>query len=95
LMEIRQTLLLGDWLACDRFNVNDRLESIRTPTLIVCGTGDELTPPHFSETLASRIPGAALQIVDKAGHMLLIEQPQHMAKLISVFLATIPYTPGM
>ena len=95
LTEIRQTLLMGDWLACDRFNVTDRLGAIRTPTLVVCGTEDKLTPLHFSEILASQIPGAALQTVDKAGHMLILEQPQHMAKLIGIFLATIPYTPGM
>ena len=95
LTQIRQTLLYGDWLACDRFDVSGRLEAIKTPTLVVCGKGDKLTPLHFSETLASRIPGAALQTVDEAGHMLILEQPQHMAKLISVFLATIPYIPGM
>ena len=95
LIQIRQTLLFGDWLACDRFDVTRRIESICTPTLVICGTGDKLTPPHFSETLASGIPGAALQTVDEAGHMLIIEQPKQIAKLIAVFLATIPYRPGM
>lgn len=95
LTETRQTLLLGDWLACDRFDVTGRLGAIRTSTLVVCGTGDKITPLHFSETLSSQIPGAALQTVDEAGHMLVLEQPQHLAKLISIFLATIPYMPGM
>jgi len=91
----RQTLLLSDLLACDRFNVTDRLDAIHTPTLVVCGTDDKLTPIRFSKTLASRIPGAALQTVDGAGHMLVLEQPRRLARLISVFLATIPYLPGM
>jgi pimeloyl-ACP methyl ester carboxylesterase len=91
----RQTLLLSDWLACDRFDVSGRLEAIQAPTLVVCGTDDKLTPLHFSETLASQIPGAALQTVDGAGHMLVLEQPGRLAKLFSIFLATIPYTPGM
>jgi pimeloyl-ACP methyl ester carboxylesterase len=91
----RQTLLLGDWLACDGFDVTGRLGAIRTSTLVVCGTYDKITPLHFSECLASQIPGAALQTVDEAGHMLVLEQPQHLAKLISIFLATIPYMPGM
>jgi len=95
LSETRQTLLLGDWLACDRFDVTNRLADIRAPTLVICGTGDKLTPNHFSETLASQIPGAALQTVDEAGHMLVLEQPRYLAKLMSVFLATIPYMPGM
>jgi pimeloyl-ACP methyl ester carboxylesterase len=95
LTETRQTLLLDDLLACDRFNLTDRLDGIRTPVLVVCGTDDRLTPFHYSEFLARRIPGAALQTVEGAGHMLILEQPRRLAKLISVFLLTVPYTPGM
>ena len=94
LAEIRQTLLLDDLLACDRFNVTDRLNAIQTPVLVVCGTDDKLTPLRFSEILSSQIPGAALQTMEGTGHMLVLEQPGRLAKLISVFLATIPYKPG-
>jgi pimeloyl-ACP methyl ester carboxylesterase len=95
LVATRQTLLLSDLLACDRFNVTDRLDAIHTPTLVVCGTDDKLTPLRYSKTLATQIPGAALQTVDGTGHMLILEQPRRLARLISVFLATIPYLPGM
>jgi pimeloyl-ACP methyl ester carboxylesterase len=95
LTEIRQPLLLGDLLACDRFNIASRLGTIRSPALVVCGTEDKLTPMRFSEVLSSQIPGAALQTVEGAGHMLILEQPGRLAKLISVFLATIPYSPGI
>ena len=94
LAEIRQPLLLGDLVACNRFNLAGRLGAIRSPALVVCGTEDKLTPLHFSEFLSSQIPGAALQTVEGAGHMLIVEQPDRLAKLISVFLATIPYSPG-
>jgi pimeloyl-ACP methyl ester carboxylesterase len=94
LAEIRQTLLLDDLLACDRFNVTERLNTIQTPVLVVCGTDDKLTPLRFSESLSSRIPGAALQTMEGAGHLLVFEQPGRLSKLISVFLATIPYRPG-
>lgn len=90
----RQTLLHGDLLACDRFDVTSRLDSIRTPTLVACGTDDKLTPVRFSETLAMRIPGAALQTIDGTGHMLMLEQPQRLAKLLSVFMLTVPFKPG-
>jgi pimeloyl-ACP methyl ester carboxylesterase len=95
LIKTRQTLLLDDLLASDRFNVVDRLHMIQTPVLVICGTEDKLTPLRFSEILSSKIPGAALQTVEGAGHMLALEQPGRLAKLISVFLATIPYMPGM
>jgi pimeloyl-ACP methyl ester carboxylesterase len=95
LNETRQTLLLDDLLACNRFNLVDRLDAVRTPVLVICGTDDKLTPVHSSEFLAMRIPGAALQTVESAGHMLILEQPRRLAKLISVFLLTVPYSPGM
>lgn len=95
LSETRQTLLLDDLLACDRFNLTGCLKEVRTPVLVVCGLEDKLTPVGFSKVLSNQIPGAALQTVEGAGHMLIVEQPQRVAKLISIFLSTIPYTPGM
>jgi pimeloyl-ACP methyl ester carboxylesterase len=95
LAETRQILLLDDLLACDRFNLADRLEAIRTSVLVVCGTEDKLTPLRFSELLARKIPGAALQTVAGAGHLLVHEQPGRLARLISVFMNTVPYVPGM
>jgi pimeloyl-ACP methyl ester carboxylesterase len=95
LSETRQSLIWGDLLACDRFNMLGCLGDIRSPTLVVCGTEDKLTPMRFSETLSCQIPGAALQTVERAGHLLILEQPTRLAKLIGIFLATIPYSPGM
>jgi pimeloyl-ACP methyl ester carboxylesterase len=94
LATIRPSLLYGDLLACDHFDFTDRLGAIRTPTLVICGAEDKLTPLTYSETLSSAIPGAALQTVDGAGHMVMLEQPRRAAGLLSVFLATIPYLPG-
>ncbi|HVM70701.1 MAG TPA: alpha/beta hydrolase [Anaerolineales bacterium] len=94
LAEIRPSLLLGDLRACERFNMIGSLGAIRNPALVVCGTEDRLTPVRFSEYLANQIPGAALQTVEAAGHLLILEQPARLAKLISVFLATVPYSPG-
>ena len=94
LTDTRQPLLLGDLLACDRFNLAGRLGAIQSPVLVVCGTEDKLTPLRFSEVLSNQIPGAALQTAEGADHMLILEQPGRLAKLISVFLATIPYSPG-
>lgn len=95
LFATRQTLLLDDLLACDRFNLTDRLNAVRTPALVVCGTDDRLTPIRYSEILSRTISGAALQTVEGAGHLLILEQPGRLAKLIGVFLKTIPYMPGM
>jgi len=88
LRAIRQTLLYGDLLACDRFDLTSSVGTIRAPTLVLCGTEDRLTPPHLSESLSRRIPAAALQTIDGAGHLLPLEQPVRLAKLLKMFVGS-------
>jgi pimeloyl-ACP methyl ester carboxylesterase len=94
LSSIRSTVFHGDLCACDRFDVTVRLGSIRTPVLVICGTDDQLTPRRYSENLAEKIPAAALQTIEDAGHLVMLEQPRRVAGLLSVFLSSIPYTAG-
>jgi pimeloyl-ACP methyl ester carboxylesterase len=90
----RQTLLFGDWLACDQFDVTGRINQVKKPTLVICGKADRLTPAYFSEMLASGIHGAAMQTVDDGGHMLVLERPNHIANLIRIFMGTVQFQPG-
>jgi pimeloyl-ACP methyl ester carboxylesterase len=84
--ETRPAVLHGDFLACDAFNVMDQLGRVRTPTLIVCGTEDRLTPLKFSEYLCNQISGAQLEILPGAGHMAMLEQPERVADTLGRFL---------
>jgi pimeloyl-ACP methyl ester carboxylesterase len=95
LAETRPAVLRGDMLACNDFDVIQRLPEITKPTLIMCGTEDRMTPLRFSENLAIRIPGAALQTIDMAGHMVMLEQPRRVAAVINVFIKSINYIPGV
>jgi pimeloyl-ACP methyl ester carboxylesterase len=90
----RPTLFHGDLLASDQFDVTACLSIIRSPVLVICGTGDQLAPLRFSENLAEKIPGAALQTIDGSGHLVMLEQPRRVAGLLSVFYKVIPYLPG-
>lgn len=91
---IRPTLLHADLCACDLFDASSQLDQVDTSVLVLCGTRDQLTPPRYSQSLAGQIPGAALQTIEGAGHLLPLEQPRRVAGLLSVFLASIAYTPG-
>ena len=94
LSETRPTVLYGDFLACDAFNVTDQLSKISAPTLIVCGADDKMTPQKYSELLRDDIPNARMEIVANAGHMVMLEQPEMVAMLLADFLNTIPYQAG-
>jgi pimeloyl-ACP methyl ester carboxylesterase len=88
MLETRAPVLHGDFLACDAFNMLDELPRVQTRTLILCGEKDVMTPPKFSEALRDSIPGAQLEIVPGAGHMLMLEQPDAVAKSLEQFLNT-------
>ena len=75
--------------ACDAFNVMDRLGEIRCPTLAICGTADRLTPPKYSTYLRDNIPGAQLVLVEGAGHMVMLEQPEAVSQAIADFIAAV------
>lgn len=92
--EVRPAVLMGDLLACNTFDVIKRLPEIRKPTLIICGTLDQMTPLRYSEAMAGSLPHAALQTIEGAGHMVMLEQPHRVATLLNVFINGIEYLPG-
>ncbi len=51
------------------------LATIRCPTLVVVGDGDELTPPPVAAEIANGIPGARLVTVAGCGHASTLERP--------------------
>jgi len=81
-------VIRGDFLACDRFDVMDRLGKIHCPTLVLCGEEDSLTPPKYSHLLRDSIADAALTVIPDAGHMVMLEQPQRVNRAIEEFLQT-------
>jgi pimeloyl-ACP methyl ester carboxylesterase len=85
----RPEVTLGDFAACDAFDVMDRVSAIRAPALAICGEEDQLTPPKYAEFLAARIPGARLLLVEAAGHFVQLEQPEIVNAGIREFLETL------
>jgi len=75
-----------DFLACNEFDVMARLGGIAIPTLVVCGEEDRLTPPKYAEFLRDGIPGARLERVAGAGHMVMLEAPDRVARAVRSFL---------
>ena len=51
------------------------LPSIKCPTLVLVGDGDELTPPALSEEIAAGVAGSRLVVIPECGHLSTMEQP--------------------
>jgi len=67
-------------------NTLDQLEEIASPTLIVWGDRDPLSPRSEQERLAARIPNAQLVVYADAGHTFYYEKPERVAADLAAFL---------
>ena len=56
-------------------------------TLIMVGTLDRATPAKVSRRIAEAIQDAELTVVENAGHMVIIEQPDTVAERLSAWFA--------
>jgi len=86
LEKIKPEVLYGDFEACDKFDVMNQLKDIRVPTLIICGSEDQLTPVKFSEYLRDNIPNSRLEVIADAGHMVMLEKPEEFNEKIRRFI---------
>ena len=79
-------VFLNDYLACQGFDVRGELPRIAAKTLVVCGDKDRMTPPRWSHYLKSGIADAELRFVKDSGHMLPLEKPESLARVLQGFL---------
>lgn len=73
-------------VSIDRPSIVDRIRGVRVPTLVVCGRDDRATPPAMSRTIAERIPGARLEMIDDAGHLSALERPESVNSVVVPFV---------
>ncbi len=80
-------LIHADLIACNDFDVIDRLGHISVPVMILVGQEDRLTPVKYSEFLDNKIPDSRLEVIAQAGHMVMAEQPREFNRLLGDFLS--------
>ncbi|MGD9995921.1 MAG: 3-oxoadipate enol-lactonase [Ilumatobacteraceae bacterium] len=59
---------------------------ITAPTLVICGDVDLATPPSEAERIHARIAGSELTILDDAGHLSNLDQPEAFTARVLEFL---------
>jgi pimeloyl-ACP methyl ester carboxylesterase len=75
----------------DRSDSRDLLPTLaNTPTLVVVGSEDRLTPPDVARAMAAAIPGATLVEVADAGHLPTLERPTETTAAMQDLLSRIP-----
>lgn len=69
------------------FDSYDRIGAIQAPTLIVQGGADNVVDPRNAELLGELIPNARVEIVPERGHLLVWEDSERVAELVTEFLS--------
>jgi len=57
--------------------------------LVIVGENDTALPPISSHKIAKALPNAELKVIEKAGHLTTLEQPEAVNSAILSFLYTL------
>lgn len=82
-------------LAVADVDLQDRLDDVRAPALVLWGDHDVLVPRHYSEAICRGLERAELVVVPDAGHLCTLEQPDIVTGVMRSFLDRQPakFTP--
>jgi pimeloyl-ACP methyl ester carboxylesterase len=90
-LKCRPEVGYSDFAACNNFDVRGRISEISFPALIIVGVEDKLTPVKWSLYLNEKISHSSLKIIESAGHMVMMEQPEEFNQAIQNFLRDLQY----
>ena len=88
---IENPTTLQDWInqgaAVSDHDTEDKLHTIKQPTLILLGDDDHIMPTlNFSQTLHDKIPNSQLEIIKNTGHRFNYEKPELVNNIIWKFI---------
>jgi pimeloyl-ACP methyl ester carboxylesterase len=85
--KLEPRVVLGDFRACDAFDVMERLSEIKVPVLVVTAEDDKLTPTKYGIFLEENISDASRVHLLDAGHLAPAEKPEEFNRAIMEFLS--------
>lgn len=73
--------------ALENFDNFKDVSKVTAKTLVIAGEFDKINPPELGLEVANAIPGCKYEVIKDAGHMMLIEKPKDLSKLIKEFIS--------
>jgi proline iminopeptidase len=68
------------------FDLRDNLHTISTPTLVIGGVHDWITPVEDSKLIASKLPNSELVIFENSSHSVIQDEYEKFLRVMSEFL---------
>ncbi|MFD3540520.1 alpha/beta fold hydrolase [Streptomyces sp. NPDC058662] len=73
------------------FQTHDKTAALQRfadiPVTVVAGASDMITPAGHSQAIKDLLPGAELTVLESAGHLMMLEQPEAVTRLLTELLA--------
>lgn len=69
-----------------KHNLAEALPKIKSPTLLIWGKQDTITPPFVAERFHELIPDTTLAFIDECGHAPMMEKPKIFKEILVKFL---------
>lgn len=76
-----------------RDDVTELLPRVAVPTLVLWGGRDVVVPPALGRALADAIPGSRLQVLPRAGHVPMVDDPAGFSRALAEYLRGLPPGP--
>ena len=70
------------------YDITDRLEDVKVPTLVVWGRNDRIVPPNDAFGWMKHLGNAELEVFDRCGHLPQLERPVRFNRLLEEFLGS-------
>lgn len=71
---------------CGAIEVEDRLDEVSSPMLVLAGWHDRTCVPEAAEAIAAGVPNAQIVVFERSGHMTFVEEPDAYLEAVSRFL---------
>jgi pimeloyl-ACP methyl ester carboxylesterase len=74
--------------------MDNKMQSVTMPVLIIWGKEDILTPPSIGERMRSAMPQSLLYVYDGTGHLAPTDRSEQVSKTVVTFLKADPPLAG-
>lgn len=78
-----------DLAAMERFDVRDRISTLKPKLLLMHGTDRHVAPGPFEEEIEAAVPGSKRMSMDGCGHFPMAEKPALFNRIVEEFMATL------
>ncbi len=86
LRSMNPEVVYNDFVACNSFDVMDRLNEVKVPVLVLTAEEDKLSPPKYGTFISDAIDNSFHVSIKDSGHMSPVEKPEGVNTAINDFL---------